>query len=156
MIKKISLALLVSVACASSAYAKDLICVDVGHLKGSIMSSDRNYVAMQDGLGDSQFIFAIDPDSSTVEINDGNPIKLNKVTNSIFERTVLLPGGKGTSLTMWTLSPKDKKVFFNENNIGENGSVKAFVGDIISYKTAPSCFSATPQPVNLTTSVSKK
>lgn len=140
MIKKISLSILLSSFLLGNVYAKDFVCIDVGNLKGSIMTSDRNYVAMQDGMKDVKLTFAIDPESSSVDLNDGNPVKLSKITNTIFERTVLLSGNKGTILTIWTLSPKDKKVFLNENQTGESGSIKTFVGDILSYKTANECF----------------
>lgn len=140
MLKKICLGLMVvSSLFTMNVNAKNLICIDVGNFKGSIMSADRNYVPMQDGMTDVKLTFAIDPEQSTVDFNDGNPIKLTKITSTIFERTVLLPENKGTILTLWSLSPKDKKVFFNENKIGENGSVKSFVGDIISYNQAEKC-----------------
>lgn len=147
MLKKICLSFIImSSFVTMGAYAKDIVCVQVGNFKGSIMTADRNYVPMQDGMKDVKLMFAIDPESNTVEFNDGNPIKLTKITSTIFERTLLLPENKGTILTLWSLSPKDKKVFFNENKIGENGSVKSFVGDILSYKQSEKCeMERTPQ-----------
>lgn len=140
MYKKLCLGLLITSSLFTlNANAKNLICIDVGNFKGSIMSADRNYVPMQDGMTDVKLTFAIDPEQNTVDFNDDNPIKLTKITSTIFERTILLPNNKGTILTLWSLSPKDKKVLFNENKIGDNGSVKSFVGDILSYKQAEKC-----------------